>query len=448
MKRRTFITTSSAAIIGSATSTVTSDGALGTRYNLQVPDVTVEPKEDLNLSVSFAELRLNPIGIDTSKDMSITVKVAIGDNQLKKVDEKTYAGSNLGSGGDVSDVVNNNKPSITNNPSDGRNPVLEVINSKQGYKRVNREMHVKLTIEWDNVTARSEREVSQLTIRRETLPSTSDITEDFTATEASINTNNKPEISLQVKTDGLDSSDSLSKSDVTVGEKVGDGNFRATEITDFGIAGESSTLAPDVFLVIDESGSMGGVLNDAQDAAKNLVDKLASEVQIGVVEYDNSANVVEGLTTDHSSVKDGIDSISAGGGTSMTSGVTKAGSRLKSNAREDSRNFVIVLGDGAVDYSYDSSDFPSVTGVMGISYGSGAQDVDGVVYNPDGDDGEYAFSGGTGAIDDIFNDISQVIESFYEVKYRVNVDTSGSRDYRVYIDKNGKESILEGSYNY
>lgn len=448
MKRRTFITTSSAAIIGSATSTVTSDGALGARYNLQVPDVTVEPKEDLNLSVSFAELQLNPIGIDTSKDMSITVKVAIGDNQLKKVDEKTYAGSNLGSGGDVSDVVNNNKPSITNNPSDGRNPVLELINSKQGYERANREMHVKLTIEWDNVTARSEREVSQLTIRRETLPSTSDITEDFTATEASINTNNKPEISLQVKTDGLDSSDSLSKSDVNVGEKVGDGNFRATEITDFGIAGESSTLAPDVFLVIDESGSMGGVLNDAQDAAKNLVDRLASEVQIGVVEYDNSANVVEGLTTDHSSVKDGIDSISAGGGTSMTSGVTRAGSRLNNNAREDSRNFVIVLGDGAVDYSYDSSDFPSATGVMGISYGSGAQDVGGVVYNPDGDDSEYAFSGGTGAIDDIFNDISQVIESFYEVKYRVNVDTSGSRDYRVYINKNGKESILEGSYNY
>lgn len=448
MKRRTFITTSSAAIIGSAASTVSSDGALGARYNLQVPDVTVEPKEDLNLSISFAKLELNPIGIDTSKDLSMTVKVAIDDNDLKEVDEKTYSGSKLGSGGDISDVINNNKPSITNNPSDGTNPVLEVINSKNGYNRVNREMHVRLTIEWDSVTARSEREVSDLTIKRETLPSRSDVTNDFTTTQASIDSSSKPEIKLQVKTDGLDVEGDLSKSDFKIGEKVGDGEFRATEITDFGIAGESSSLAPDVFLVIDKSGSMGGVLNDVQNAATSLVDKLASEVRIGVIVFESSASVIKQLTTNHQNVKEKINGISDDGGTDMNSGMTKAGSNLKNNARDNSRNFVVGLSDGDVNYSYNSNDFPDGTGVMGIAYGSNAQSVDSVAHNPDGSDDNYAFRGGTDEIDRIFDEITQVIDSFYEVNYNVNVESSGSRDYRVYIDKDGKRSILEGSYNY
>jgi Ca-activated chloride channel family protein len=100
-------------------------------------------------------------------------------------------------------------------------------------------------------------------------------------------------------------------------------------------------------LVIDKSGSMGGMKIDlARQAAKATVELLSPQDKIGVVGFDGQAFIICEMTSASSgdSVKDAIDTLAAGGGTYMYPGMDTARQMLEDVSAKVKH--VIVLGDG------------------------------------------------------------------------------------------------------
>jgi Ca-activated chloride channel family protein len=112
-----------------------------------------------------------------------------------------------------------------------------------------------------------------------------------------------------------------------------------------------------VILVMDVSGSMAA--NDlkpnrmvaAKEAAKAFVDKLPSQLQVGLVSFSTGAGVNAPLTSDRAQVKRAIDSLSANGGTAIGDGLATALDHLdKRPADKDGKRapaMVVLLSDGA-----------------------------------------------------------------------------------------------------
>lgn len=107
-----------------------------------------------------------------------------------------------------------------------------------------------------------------------------------------------------------------------------------------------------VCLVIDHSGSMSGSpLASAKSAAMKLVQDAEDDNYIGVVQFDQAAQVVNPLTKITASAKAGIQSaiggIQPGGSTSIGAGLQLGKTVVESNAAAGYRNVIVVLTDGA-----------------------------------------------------------------------------------------------------
>lgn len=137
------------------------------------------------------------------------------------------------------------------------------------------------------------------------------------------------------------------------------------------IESKTSSTAPGasaVVLVIDSSGSMkDGRLTNAKNVAKSFIDSYGtsgSDRYLAVVNFDTYANAFQfgrdktswldvSNGTNRQTAKNRFDNLSAGGGTNLEQGLTKAkdllnASTVKSIANEN--KFVIVLTDGAPTY--------------------------------------------------------------------------------------------------
>ncbi len=108
----------------------------------------------------------------------------------------------------------------------------------------------------------------------------------------------------------------------------------------------------DLMLVIDVSGSMSGSgINYAKQAAIALINALPDNTtQVGIVRFNSVAGTVamlQDLTTNKASLITAVNSLSAGGGTDIGSGITLATSHLLgANAIAGHRKMEVVLSDG------------------------------------------------------------------------------------------------------
>lgn len=133
------------------------------------------------------------------------------------------------------------------------------------------------------------------------------------------------------------------------------------------IESKTSSTAPGasaVVLVIDSSGSMkDGRLTNAKNVAKSFIDSYGtsgSDRYLAVVNFDTYANAFEfgrdktswldvSNGTNRQTAKNRFDNLSAGGGTNLEQGLTKAKDLLNSSTVKSIANenkFVIVLTDG------------------------------------------------------------------------------------------------------
>jgi Ca-activated chloride channel homolog len=94
-----------------------------------------------------------------------------------------------------------------------------------------------------------------------------------------------------------------------------------------------------VMLTTDVSGSMQATdvqpsrLRAAQDAAGTFIDKVPAKFRVGLVTFSQTAQVVAPPTTDRELVKEGIDSLTANGGTAMGDALDLSLRSLRPGAR-------------------------------------------------------------------------------------------------------------------
>lgn len=106
-----------------------------------------------------------------------------------------------------------------------------------------------------------------------------------------------------------------------------------------------------VILVIDRSGSMyGWPLETAKNAASKFVQEIKDGNLLGVVQFDDKAQIVQDLTKvqffTKYSIRSAIKSISSGGTTSIGAGLLVAKSMIENSKERGYRNIIIVLTDG------------------------------------------------------------------------------------------------------
>jgi len=115
----------------------------------------------------------------------------------------------------------------------------------------------------------------------------------------------------------------------------------------------------DVFFLIDDTGSMGGIINQAKAGASAIMAALGTDAnyQFGVASYDgdpregvlpNTAyNLRQGLTTNQALVQTGINSIFAGGGGDGPEAGFYALSRAAAEVawRPDAQRIIVWMGD-------------------------------------------------------------------------------------------------------
>ncbi|MGB3570728.1 MAG: VWA domain-containing protein [Phormidesmis sp.] len=100
--------------------------------------------------------------------------------------------------------------------------------------------------------------------------------------------------------------------------------------------------------VLDRSGSMMGTpLKTVKQAAHRIIDRLTARDRISIIAFDHKAKVLvpNQLATDVNSIKKKIDSLTAGGGTSIDGGL-KAGIEQLAAGKEDHVSQLLLLTDG------------------------------------------------------------------------------------------------------
>jgi predicted ribosomally synthesized peptide with SipW-like signal peptide len=188
----------------------------------------------------------------------------------------------------------------------------------------------------------------------------------------------------------------------------------------------------DLVIVFDTSGSMSppeSKIQSAKDGAKSLVDAVGAGVNVGLVDFDDSADVVAPLGTAKSDVKSTIDTFTDGGGTDVGAGITAGQNELTGpNGRSGARKVMVLLTNGQSSsgrsQATDAKD--AGTTIYGIAYGSGADEdlIEDISSPPKTDDGtitaedQFAYTGGEADIGDIFSEIGAGIGPGEEVFFR------------------------------
>lgn len=174
----------------------------------------------------------------------------------------------------------------------------------------------------------------------------------------------------------------------------------------------------DVPLVIDRSGSMSGSkIADARNAAKQFVDFMSNGDQVGVVSFSGDARVDFPLTLITSNnvkeqAKSAINSLYAGGVTSIGDGLQAGQDELNSRGDATHAWTVLLLSDGLENTPAYVSDvlpgIPEKTDVYTIALGSDAdQALMQDIATETG--GEYYFSPSPDELQEIYNSIRGTI---------------------------------------
>ena len=160
-----------------------------------------------------------------------------------------------------------------------------------------------------------------------------------------IDTTNWPEVKVYVQViDPINNSPIIGANDFKVdinGHEIG-----YLTVQSAGASASSSSSS----LVIDRSGSMSGTkLSDAKDAAKTFVGFMTANDRAEVVSFSYNVSVDQVFTNDKSALYNAIDSLSAGGATSLYDGIWKG--LDDTNLETNERKAVIVLTDGQENWS-------------------------------------------------------------------------------------------------
>lgn len=151
-----------------------------------------------------------------------------------------------------------------------------------------------------------------------------------------------------------------------------------------------------IMLVTDTSGSMAAQdvdpdrITAARAAANSFLDAVPAKIRVGLVAFSSTASVLQTPTVDRSAVRDGLDTIQAGGGTATGDGIEAAlrALNVQNRGRSESERIpgaIVLLSDGKASSGSDPiavAQQAKQSGVPVFTVALGTQS--GTILTPDG----------------------------------------------------------------
>ncbi len=120
----------------------------------------------------------------------------------------------------------------------------------------------------------------------------------------------------------------------------------------------TQNVGADVMVAIDKTGSVSEAkLTSMKNAVKDMLDYFAANLtplpRVGIVKFNcndnNCAELKQSLTADYNAVKSALDKITGtDGGTHYGAAISKAQKELDTNGAPNTRDYLVVIGDGLV----------------------------------------------------------------------------------------------------
>ena len=202
----------------------------------------------------------------------------------------------------------------------------------------------------------------------------------------------------------------------------------------------------DIVFVVDSSGSMDW--NDRNNirhlAVKNFIDKLGENDRAAIVDFDGSAYLLQGFTSDKTALNNAINRIDSSGGTNLSNGMNVAINQFvnSSYTRTDTYKYIIFLTDGDGTYSTSYTTKAASNNIVVYTVGLGAEVQENVLKNiADGTGGKYYFASSASQLPDIYSDVS-----FETIDYTTDSNNDGISDYYTDLLNSGNLLISSGSY--
>ncbi len=227
-------------------------------------------------------------------------------------------------------------------------------------------------------------------------------------------------------------------------ERLDKKDFKLVEleesIRDFKILTEEELIIEDnisLMLVVDRSGSMGGQpIQDTKKAIANFVKNIEKDITLGLVAFDNVAEVITPLSNNRTLLLKGVDSIYDGGGTSIYLGLQKAGEELE---KETGKKVIILLSDGA---DGDSSMIDEVLAqlkrknIYVYSIAFGGADTEYLNYIATSCGGKFIHTDSTEVLGEIYSTIGSYMVNDYVFEFEVQKELEEfKRIIRISVDK-------------
>eukprot|EP01125_Pyxidicula_operculata_P008248 TRINITY_DN2781_c0_g1_i5.p1 TRINITY_DN2781_c0_g1~~TRINITY_DN2781_c0_g1_i5.p1 ORF type:complete len:807 (+),score=132.72 TRINITY_DN2781_c0_g1_i5:32-2452(+) len=130
-----------------------------------------------------------------------------------------------------------------------------------------------------------------------------------------------------------------------------DGIFVATSVDISGVGLDLSnfvdSIPKDIVLVVDRSGSMGGVMSQVKKMCKMVTEVLKENDRISIVEFDHEIKVSYVLSPCEAKIHSVIDSMNARGSTNISDGLIEGLKQFKIDESFNRAKILILLSDGS-----------------------------------------------------------------------------------------------------
>lgn len=198
--------------------------------------------------------------------------------------------------------------------------------------------------------------------------------------------------------------------------------FVKISLTGFPLERAAERPSANVAIVLDKSGSMGGLkIQQARQAAITAVQSLSKDDIVSIIAYDERVRIVVPATklgADKSAVINAISRINAGGNTALFAGVSKGAHEVRKFLDSQRVNRVILLSDGQANVGPSSA---SELAQLGASLGREGISVTtlglGLGYNEDLMAQLAGYSDGNHAFVENAQDLAKIFEyEFGDVK--------------------------------
>ncbi len=210
---------------------------------------------------------------------------------------------------------------------------------------------------------------------------------------------------------------------------------------------ETKTENITVMLAVDTSGSMNGsAIYDTKKAVESFVRGAASNVSIGLVQFDGGASLLAAPQTMHRNLLLELEQLEASGSTSIAAGLETSLETLK---KVSGRRVIILLSDGAdsnTERINAALDEINREGVTVYTIGVEGSDASCLTHIATTCGGKYISAASTSMLAEIYSDLGSFMVNDYLIEYRA-VEKLDEYDRYFEIEINDANASANGKYS-